>query len=212
MSDNHPQDPLVTLLEEDEVFRQGSLSVLSAKLQYRRSDGQMSEPQPRRCVERGDAVGVLVFDPVDESVVLVRQFRYPVYSRLDEGARRGAGAREAWLLEIAAGMQEHGQSAEETARREVSEEIGYDISGPLERIATVYTTPGFVSERITLYLAELPPNSERGAGGGLVEEGEDTALVRLPAAEAWVMVERGEICDAKTVIALQHLRLKLLRG
>ncbi|GAB4213934.1 MAG: NUDIX domain-containing protein [Roseiflexaceae bacterium] len=212
MTDNQPQGPLVTLLEEDEVFRQGSLSVLSARVQYRRSDGQMGEPQPRRCVERGDAVGVLVFDPDDQTVVLVRQFRYPVYTRLDEQARQGAGARDAWLLEIVAGMQEHGQSPEETARREVSEEIGYDMSGPFERIASVFTTPGFVSEQITLYLAELTPDVQRGQGGGLAEEGEDTALVRLPVAEAWAMVERGEIRDAKTVIALQHLRLKLLRS
>jgi len=200
----------VRLQDETETYREHRLRVVRAELQYRRSDGQLSEPQKRLCVQRGDAVGVLVYDPSDRTVGLVRQFRYPAYTRLSAEERAGAGAQAAWLLEVVAGIQEQDQTPEETARRELSEEIGYEIDGPLEHIATVFTSPGFLAERVAVYLAEVDAQVQRGAGGGLVEEGEDTALVRLPVEQAWALVESGEIADAKTVIALQHLRLRLL--
>lgn len=199
----------VRVHSETETYQEHHLRVVRAELQYRRSDGQLSEPQRRLCVHRGDAVGVLVYDPSDRTVGLVRQFRYPAYTRLEPDQRAGAGGQGAWLLEVVAGVQEQDQTPEETARRELSEEIGYDVSGPLEHIATVFTSPGFLSERVAVYLAEVDASAQRGQGGGLAEEGEDTSLVRLPADEAWAMVQRGEIRDAKTVIALQHLRLRL---
>lgn len=200
----------VRLRDETETYREHRLRVVRAELQYRRSDGQLSEPQQRLCVQRGDAVGVLVYDPSDRTVGLVRQFRYPAYTRLGADERAGAGAQAAWLLEVVAGIQEQDQTPEETARRELSEEIGYEVGGPLEHIATVFTSPGFLAERVAVYLAEVDSQVQRGAGGGLAEEGEDTALVRLPVEQAWSLVESGEITDAKTVIALQHLRLRLL--
>ena len=44
-------------------------------------------------------------------------------------------------------------------------------------------------------------------GGGLVHEGEDIEIVELSIDEAWAMLDRGEIVDAKTVVLLQWLRL-----
>lgn len=207
-ADQPAADPTewVRVQDETETYHEHHLRVVRAELQYRRSDGQLSDPQRRLCVHRGDAVGVLVYDPSDRTVGLVRQFRYPAYTRLAPDER----AQGAWLLEVVAGVQEQGQTPEETARRELSEEIGYDVSEPLEHIATVFSSPGFLSERVAVYLAEVTAAAQRGQGGGLAEEGEDTSLVRLPADEAWAMVQRGEICDAKTVIALQHLRLRLV--
>jgi len=45
-------------------------------------------------------------------------------------------------------------------------------------------------------------------GGGMADEGEDTEVVRLPFEKAMAMIKTGEIADAKTVIALQHLALR----
>lgn len=200
---------LVEIDEQAELYGGPFLRLSRTRLRFRRSDGQMSEPIMRLAVSHGDAVGVLVYDPQRDAVALVRQFRYPAYAALPEAERQGPGASAAWLLEIVAGIAERGQSAEETARREAGEEIGLGQIGAVEKIATVFTTPGTDTEQITLFVAEA--DTSGALDGGLAEEGEDTALVRLPLAEALAMVARGQIRDAKTLIALQHLALRLGR-
>jgi ADP-ribose pyrophosphatase len=203
----------VTLFEESEDYRFGGLfRVLRARLRYRRSDGRMSEPVTRISFERGDSVGVLLFDPHEDQVVLVRQFRYPVYAGLGPEARAGDGARQAWLLEIVAGMQDEGLTALQTAHKELLEEAGYVSSGPLKPVANLYASPGGSSERIQIFLGEVKSAAPGGREGGIAQEGEDTEVVVLPVGRALAMVARGEIQDAKTVVALQHLALERARG
>jgi ADP-ribose pyrophosphatase len=172
----------------------------------------MSKPVTRVNFERGGAVGVLLYDPDQDAVVLVRQFRYPVYAALSTEARQGEGAREAWLLEIVAGVIKGDQSAPEVGRRELLEEAGYAVEGALNFIATLYPSPGGSSERIHLYWAEVRAAEPAGAGGGLEDEGEDTEVVRLPLRAAMTKIARGDIRDAKTIVALQHLALLRARG
>jgi ADP-ribose pyrophosphatase len=114
-------------------------------------------------------------------VALVRQYRHP--------ARRE-------LLEIPAGRNEIGESPEECAAREVEQEIGFR-AGRIEKLAEFYSTPGFCEEKLYVYLAtELTPSAQNLDHDELVE------IVYLPLAEAALMVERGEIEDSKTIIAL----------
>ncbi|HEU5016010.1 MAG TPA: NUDIX hydrolase [Roseiflexaceae bacterium] len=198
-------DNTVEVIERKQVYHHPFLNVTEARLRYRRADGQMSDEVTRLVVQHSDAVGVLAYDPQADVVVLVRQFRYPVYSRLHAQASNSAAA---WLLEIVAGLLDGDQSAEETARRELREEIGYEVTGALEQIATVYSSPGSLAEQITLFIAEVDTTAQHGHGGGLAEEGEDTELVKLPVDEALAMLARGDVRDAKTVIALQSLALR----
>lgn len=181
--------------------------IVEAELRYRRFDGRMSEPIKRVNFERGDAVGVLLYDAEQDAVVLVRQFRYPVYVRLSPEARAGAGAQEAWILEIAAGIAEAGQTTPEVGRRELLEEAGYVVQGSLQFIATVYPSPGGTSERIHIYWGEVRAKERTHRGGGLEAEGEDTQVVTVPFQAAMDMIACGEIVDAKTIVALQHLAL-----
>ncbi len=205
--------PWVEVLDEREDYRFGGLfCIVLATLRYRRFDGEMSAQVQRINFERGDSVGVLLFDPKAEAVVLVRQFRYPVYAGLEPEARTGAGAQRAWLLEIVAGMQDSGRTVREVAHRELLEEAGYGLQGSLQPIATIYASPGGTSERIHIFLAEVKGGSPVGPGGGSASEGEDTQVVVLPLLEAMAMVARGEIQDAKTVVALQHLALQRALG
>jgi len=183
-------------------------SIRRALLRYRRADGRMSAPVERLCFERGHAVGLLLYDKADDCVVLVRQLRYPVYVSLSDDQRRRDEVERAWLLEIIAGTQEKGEAPEAVARREAAEEAGYTISGPLELVADVYPSPGGTSERITIYFAEVDRGVPVSGGGGMADEGEDTEVVRLPFEKAMAMIKTGEIADAKTVIALQHLALR----
>ena len=200
--------PWVKILDQVEDYRFGEqFRVVRATLQYRRFDGQMSEPITRINFERGDAVGVLLYDPQDDAVILVRQFRYPVYARLAPHEREGDGAREAWLLEIVAGVVDEDQTVKEVAHRELLEEAGYKAKGELQPITTIYPSPGGSSERIHLFLGEVDCRQRAGDGGGITAEGEDIQIVVLPFREAMGMIARGEICDAKTIIALQYLAL-----
>ena len=205
----HTPELRVKILDLAEDYRFGDLfRVIRATLQYRRFDGRMSKPVTRINFERGDSVGVLLYDPDRDEVVLVRQFRFPVYAGLDPSARSGEGARQAWLLEIVAGVQDVGLSVREVANKELLEEAGYKVRGELQPVAIIYPSPGGTSERIHLFLGEVNADRRASQGGGVVAEGEDTQIVALPCNVAMDMVSRGEINDAKTVIALQHLALR----
>lgn len=189
-------------LHEDYAFGK-MFRVVRAELQHRRFDGTLSAPLTRVSFERGDSVGVLLYDRDENTVILVRQFRYPVYSSLGAAARDGDGARRAWMLEIVAGVRDAGGSARDVAHKELLEEAGYRIKGLLEPMMSFYASPGGSSERIMLFCAEVDRASRVGAGGGAAEEGEDIEVVAVPLEEAMKMIASGEICDAKTIIALQ---------
>jgi len=199
----------VKILDLSEDYRFGDrFRIVRARLQYRRSDGRMSDPVTRINFERGDSVGVLLYDVQSDSVVLVRQFRYPVYAGLDLAERGGDGVRQAWLLEIVAGVKDAGRTVKQVANKELLEEAGYQVKGELQFVTTIYPSPGGTSERIHLFLGEVDQRHRAGRGGGVVAEGEDTQVVVLPFPEAMDMIARGEIRDAKTIIALQHLALR----
>ena len=198
----------VKILDQVEDYSFGKLfRIIRATLQYRRFDGRMSDPVTRINFERGDAVGVLLYDPHDDAVILVRQFRYPVYAGLAPDEREGDSAKQAWLLEIVAGVVDEGRTIKEVANKELLEEAGYKIKGELRPITTFYPSPGGTSERVYLFLGEVDRRRRIGEGGGIAAEGEDTQVVVLPFREAVDMIARGEICDAKTIIALQYLAL-----
>ena len=199
----------VNILEETEEYAFGELfRVIRARLQFRRFDGRLSDPITRINFARGVSVGVLLHDPAEDAVVLVRQFRYPVYASLTPAEQVGEGARQAWLLEIVAGVQDAGHTVREIANKELLEEAGYVVKGELRPIATIYPSPGGTSEHIHLFWAEVDRRQRAAPGGGVPAEGEDIEIVVVPFAEALDRVARGEIRDAKTITALQHLALR----
>ena len=130
-------------------------------------------------------------------MLLIEQFRYPAYANGDP----------AWMLEIVAGMIEPGMGGEETARKELLEEIGYRVAR-LERICTFYPAPAARPSGSRLYLGYLDDADRVADGGGRKDEHEDIALIELTLDEALEKIASGEICDAKTIIALQHLALQ----
>jgi ADP-ribose pyrophosphatase len=172
----------------------------------------MSEEITRINFERGDSVGVLLYDPDEDVVVLTRQFRYPVYASIDPEIVKEGGATQAWLLEVLAGTIDPGHSVVEIASKELLEEAGYVVQGGYRPIATIYPSPGVTSERIYLFLALVNHKDRLSAGGGLPSEGEDIQVESLSFQESMMMIARGEISDAKTIIALQHLALLKSRG
>jgi ADP-ribose pyrophosphatase len=208
---DHPED--VEILERVEDYSFGSMfRVIKTRLRYQRFDGQMSEEITRLSFMRGDSVAVLLYDPAEDVVVLTRQFRYPVYASIDPGVVGDEGASRAWSLEIVSGSVDPGHSAAEIASKEVLEEAGYAIQGGLRPIAAIYPSPGWTSERIFLFLGLIDHEDRLHAGGGLPSEGEDIRVESLSFQDSMRMIERGEISDAKTIIALQHLASLKSRG
>jgi ADP-ribose pyrophosphatase len=134
----------------------------------------------------GGAGGVPLF--ADGRIALVRQYRHP--------AKRD-------LLEIPAGKIDAGEAPETCAAREIEEELGVRV-GRMEKLAEFYSTPGFCEEKLFVYLAtELEPGEQN------LDHDETVEIVYLSLAEAWQLVERGEIEDAKTIIALLLTKQKI---
>lgn len=149
--------------------------------------------QRRLSMERGDAVAAIVRRTDDDVVVLARQFRFPT-------VEKGSG----WLVELAAGVVEDGEDPEESLRREIVEELGYEIDH-LELIARCFTSPGGSSELAYVYYAEVSHAGRVSDGGGLAAEGEHIELVEVSLPELRTMVDNGEIEDAKTLIGAMWL-------
>ncbi len=208
----------VEILERREQYRFHSLfRVVEVRLRHGLRDGSLGAPQLRVDFERGAAAAVLLHDPRRDEVVLVRQFRYPAYAALTghsgpsipESTPELVAGEGAWLLEIPAGILEAGdEDIEELARREVLEEVGYQLRGELRRWHDVFPSPGACSERVTIFYAQVEMSDRIAPGGGVAGEGEDIEVVVLPVARALALLRQGDISDAKTVIALQALALE----
>jgi ADP-ribose pyrophosphatase len=211
--DHLEDDASVEILDLKEDYSFGSMfRVIRATFRHRRYDGQMSEEITRVNFDRGDSAGVLLYDANEDAVVLARQFRYPVYSNLDPADVQEGGAKQAWLLEVVAGIIDSGHSAVEIASKELLEEAGYVVQGGLRPIATIYPSPGWTSERIYLFLGLIDRVDRLARGGGLSSEGEDIQVESVSFQESMMMIARGEVSDAKTIVALQHLALLKSRG
>jgi len=121
----------------------------------------------------------------DPTILMIRQYRY---------------ATGGLLWEVPAGrLTVPGESPEECARRELQEEVGV-IAGRLERLTTIWTTPGFTDEAIHLFVAfDLKPGSQARESDEFIE------VVPLPISEVLQRIKAGEICDAKTVASILYL-------
>lgn len=163
-------------------------------LDYRRDDGTVQRLS-RENYDHGNAAAIVLFDPDKRSVLLVRQFRYPVLANGDA----------AFLLEACAGLLD-GDDPETCARREAIEETGHEPRD-IVHVSDVYMSPGSVQEKVSLFVGHYGEDTYRHFGGGLVEEGEELEVVEMGLDDALVACGDGRIIDGKTVILLQHLRL-----
>jgi nudix-type nucleoside diphosphatase (YffH/AdpP family) len=170
--------------------------VEEALVSYEQRDGRMSPPVRRLDLKRDDAVSAVLVNAKRGTVILVRQFRYAVLSRGD-----------GWMTETIAGLVDPGETPEDAVKREILEEAGYEVE-KLKQISRYYPTPGITSERIILFYAETRGDAPVGKGGGLADEHEDIEVVELPLGEAFAMLDRGEIEDGKTIIALMWLQAR----
>jgi len=140
----------------------------------------------RERFEPGHAAAALVYDTARQVYLLTRQYRV--------GAERE-------MLEIAAGMLDGDELPADCIRREIQEELGYEVD-KLEEIVPMWPSPGGNAETITVFYAEV--SRKTGAGGGLATENEQIEVVEL----SWEQLAAEKIQDAKTLIAVQWARLR----
>ncbi|MCP1313413.1 NUDIX domain-containing protein [Halomonas sp. 707D7] len=180
-------------LERRETLYQGFFRLEELTLKHRLFEGGESQTMRREIHSRFDAVGVLLYDPQRDAVVLVEQFR--------------AGAiddpRSPWKLELVAGLVEEGETLEAVARREAMEEAGCEVND-LTLLHTYYPSPGACNERVTLFCG-LVDTASLGGIHGLAEEHEDIRVHVLSFSAVWELLGQGRLDNAMCLIGLYWL-------
>jgi nudix-type nucleoside diphosphatase (YffH/AdpP family) len=184
------------VVREVDLLASGWHVLRRTTMERRRTDGEWVTEQ-RETYDRGNGATLLLYDADRRTVLLTRQFRYPVYVN---------GHPDGLLLETAAGLLDD-DAPEVAVRREAEEELGVAV-GEVEHVFDVFMSPGSVTERLHFFAASYRPADRTGDGGGLAEEGEDIEVVELGFDDALDMVDDGRIADAKTIMLLQWAALR----
>ena len=141
----------------------GFFSVEEHKLSYKKFDGSQSEVVTRSALVSSEAVIVLPYDPANDRVLLVEQFRTGPYVKGDENP---------WVLEPIAGLIDVGETPLEAGLREAKEEAHLDIKH-MELVARSYPSPGISTEFFHQYIGIVPLPESTDVIAGLKTESED---------------------------------------
>ncbi len=162
------------------------------QLQHRLHDGSMGPVLNRNSLMQGSAVVVLPYDPVQDTVMLVEQFRPPIFLIEDP---------EPWMWEPVAGMIDAGETPEQAAHREALEEAQVTLDA-LEFAGGAYSSSGSSTEYVYLYVG-LGALTETTDAGGLDSEGEDIRTRILPYSEFIGLVDSHAFKDLP-LLSLAH--------
>ncbi|MDY0924120.1 MULTISPECIES: NUDIX domain-containing protein [unclassified Leclercia] len=161
----------------------------------RRRNGEWQR-QNREAYDRGNGATILLYNRDKRTVILTRQFRFPVYINGHDG----------YLIETAAGLLDN-MAPEQRIKAEAEEETGYQIDR-VEKVFDAFMSPGSVTEKLYFYIAEYRPDDRKGQGGGIEAEGEDIEVLEWPVDQALQAIDDGLIVDGKTIMLLYHVALK----
>lgn len=163
---------------------------------YQKKDGNV-ESHIREVYDRGNGAAILLYNTEKKTVILTRQFRLPTYLN---------GNKTGMMIEVCAGLLDQ-DNAEEAVIRETEEETGYRLT-KVEKVIETYMSPGSVTEILYLFVGEYDETMKVNDGGGLDAEQENIEVLEYTFDEAYAMFESGEITDAKTIMLLQHAKIK----
>lgn len=180
------------LIKLRETLFQGYFRVDRYHVQHEKFAGDWTPTLTREVYHRSKHVaGVLLFDPHRDKVVMIEQFR----------AGPMSCGEYPWLMEIPMGMVDVGESPEQAARREATEEAGCIIA-ELHPIANYYSSPGGTSEHIHLFVGRTTAPSDGGIFG-MEDENEDIRVHVMDAVRAIGLIYGNKIRDAQTMVAMQ---------
>ena len=185
----------VRIESKDTVF-QGFFKVSRFTLSHRLFRGGWSRLLKREIFQRGSAVGVLLYDPINQLVGLVEQFRV---GALDDN-------QGPWQYEVVAGMIEPGETPTEVAHRELQEEAGLAVE-KLIPICNYLVSAGGTDEKMHMFCGLVDLHDKKGVFG-LGTENEDILLHVWPYHEAQQALADGTLNSAAVTISLQWLELR----
>jgi ADP-ribose pyrophosphatase len=142
-------------------------------------------------VIRHPGASAIVALDTDGTVAILTQYRHAIGG---------------WLREIPAGCRNGDETARQCAERELREEAGL-IAQQWDHLGSIVTIPSFCDERIELFLARGLSSAPRE-----LDHDEVINVERVKFADAIAMTRRGEIIDAKTIVALTHAEALLHDG
>lgn len=157
-------------------------------LSFRQLNGQMSDVLNRGGLMVGQACVVLPYDPVADTVLLIEQFRAPVFMMGDPNP---------WIWEPVAGLVDPGETPEQAAHREAMEEAGLTLNH-LERAGGVYSSTGASGEYLNLFIG-LTRLDQPAQTGGLASEGEDIRSKIIPFDALMHAIDADEYVDMPLV-------------
>ncbi len=163
---------------------------------YQKQNGE-SEIHTREVYDRGNGAGILLYNSTKKTVILTRQFRLPTFLN---------GNKDGMMIEVCAGLLDK-DNPETAIIRETEEETGYRIS-KVEKVFETYMSPGAVTEILYLFVGEYDESMKVSEGGGLDAEQENIEVLEFTFDQAYAMIESREITDAKTIMLLQHAKIK----
>lgn len=182
-------------IQKTELLSDNYYVLKKITVDYQKKDHSW-DTQVREVYDRGNGAAILLYNEVKGTVILTKQFRLPTYLN---------GNKNGMMIEVCAGLLDQ-DDAETCIIRETEEETGYRIHSA-KKIMEVYMSPGAVTEILHLFIAEYDLTMKVSEGGGLEHEQEEIDVIEIPFAQAYVMIEAGEITDAKTIMLLQYAKI-----
>lgn len=154
----------------------------------------------RESYNRGDGTGILLYNKHKGTVILTKQFRMPAYDN---------NKNEGMSIEVCAGAIDKAEDPKVCIIRETEEEVGYKIKCA-KKVIECYTSPGAVTEKMFLFVAEYTNDMKINEGGGLESENEEIEVLEILFSKALEMITNFEIIDAKTILLLQYAQIHKL--
>ena len=165
------------------VVYKGFFSVEEHDLSYRKFNNEQSSILTRSALISSDAVIVLPYDPVNDRILLIEQFRSGPYVKGDENP---------WVLEPIAGLIDEGETPESAGIREAQEEAHLEIKR-LELVARSYPSPGISTEFFHQYIGIVELLDKSDLIAGLSSENEDIRSHIFEYEQFFEMIESGMV-------------------
>jgi nudix-type nucleoside diphosphatase (YffH/AdpP family) len=178
------------------ILHKGWSRLTQATFEFRRHDGTW-QTQVRDNFDCGHGSTILLYNLEQRTVILIRQFRYSVWS----------DGYDSLLIETPAGLLDDA-APQVRIREEAEEETGYRVDN-VRKVFEAYVSPGAVAQKIFCFVGAYTHDDRVSEGGGLASEGEDIEVLEMDFDEACAMIADGGIRDAKTIMLLQYAALHL---
>ena len=165
---------------------------------YQKNDNPI-EIQTREVYDRGNGAAILLYNTIQKTIILTRQFRLPTYLN---------GNETGMMIEACAGLLDK-DNPEQCIIRETEEETGYRLN-KVQKVFETYMSPGSVTEILYLFVGEYDQTMKVSNGGGIDYEQENIEVLEYLFDDAFKMIETGEIKDAKTIMLMQYAKISNL--